>query len=132
MACGEFFYSFVFMEQIKSYNDLIAWQKAIELVRDVYKATQGFPKEEMYGLTSQIRRSAVSIPSNIAEGQARNTKGEFIQFLGIARGSIAELDTQVIISSQLGYLSNETTNDLKDKIAIVNKLNNGLIRSLKA
>jgi four helix bundle protein len=120
------------MEQIKSYNDLIAWQKAIELVRDVYKATQGFPKEEMYGLTSQIRRSAVSIPSNIAEGQARNTKGEFIQFLGIARGSIAELDTQVIISSQLGYLSNETTNDLKDKIAIVNKLNNGLIRSLKA
>jgi four helix bundle protein len=132
VACGEFFYSFVFMEQIKSYNDLIAWQKAIELVRDVYKATQGFPKEEMYGLTSQIRRSAVSIPSNIAEGQARNTKGEFIQFLGIARGSIAELDTQVIISSQLGYLSNETTNDLKDKIAIVNKLNNGLIRSLKA
>ena len=132
MACGEFFYSFVFMEQIKSYNDLIAWQKAIELVRDVYKATQGFPKEEMYGLTSQIRRSAVSIPSNIAEGQARNTKGEFIQFLGIARGSIAEFDTQVIISNQLGYLSNETTNDLKDKIAIVNKLNNGLIRSLKA
>ena len=120
------------MEQIKSYNDLIAWQKAIELVRDVYKATQGFPKEEMYGLTSQIRRSAVSIPSNIAEGQARNTKGEFIQFLGIARGSIAEFDTQVIISNQLGYLSNETTNDLKDKIAIVNKLNNGLIRSLKA
>src|ERR1700737_2650394 len=86
------------------YKNLLVWQKAMTLVSRIYEVTRTFPKEEMYGLTSQIRRAAVSIPSNIAEGQARLTVGEFRQFLGMARGSLAELDTQLVISQQLGYL----------------------------
>lgn len=119
------------MEKIKSYNDLIVWRKAIELVSDIYKATQKFPKEETYGLTSQIRRCAVSVPSNIAEGQARNTTGEFLQFLGIARGSLAELDTQIIIANKLGFLSDEAVKYFREKIADINKLNNGLMKSIR-
>jgi len=80
------------------YRDLIAWQKAMDLVAHVYYITKSFPDEEKFGLVSQMRRCAVSVPSNIAEGQSRNSKGEFIQFLGIARGSIAELTTQILIS----------------------------------
>lgn len=119
------------MDKIKSYNDLIVWQKAIQLVKEIYLATQSFPREEIYGLTSQIRRSAVSVPSNIAEGQARNSTGEFIHFLGIARGSLAELDTQTIIASELGYVSTENGKVLREKNADVNRLINGLIKSLK-
>jgi len=119
------------MEKIKSYNDLITWQKGIELVKEVYKAAQSFPKEEIYGLTSQIRRSAVSIPSNIAEGHARNTTGEFIQFLGIAKGSLAELDTQIIIAAELGFISEQQKNLLREKITEINRLTNGLIKSLR-
>jgi len=119
------------IEKIKSYNDLITWQKGIELVKEVYKATQSFPKEEIYGLTSQIRRSAVSIPSNIAEGHARNTTGEFIQFLGIAKGSLAELDTQIIIAAELGFISEQQKNLLREKITEINRLTNGLIKSLR-
>ena len=119
------------MEQIKSYNDLIVWQKAIALVKDIYKVSQLFPKEEVYGLTSQIRRLSVSIPSNIAEGHARNTTGEYIQFLGIARGSLAELDTQIIIATSLDFLSKEQEKLLRDKTAEVNRLTNALIKSLR-
>lgn len=120
------------MDKIKSYNDLFAWQKSIELVTETYKLTQLFPKEEIYGLTSQIRRSAVSIPSNIAEGQSRNTTGEFIQFLGIAKGSLAELETQFVIANNLNYISNENLADLKKKTADINRLILGLIKSLRA
>ncbi|OIQ00429.1 four helix bundle protein [Candidatus Wirthbacteria bacterium CG2_30_54_11] len=91
----------------KSYKDLIVWQKAIDLVTDIYQVTKHFPKDELYGLTSQIRRSAVSIPSNIAEGECRQSSKELGQFLSIAWGSCAELETQLLIASRLGYLEAE-------------------------
>ena len=78
---------------IKSYEDLIVWQKALDLAEEIYRATRQFPKDELYGLTSQMRRAAVSIASNIAEGHERNSRGEFLQFIGHARGSLAELET---------------------------------------
>ena len=84
------------------YRDLLVWQKGIALVKEVYVLTRGFPDEERFGLISQMRRAAVSIPSNIAEGQARHTTGEFVQFISHAEGSLAELDTQVRISTELG------------------------------
>jgi len=87
------------------FRELIAWQKAMDLVTQIYAVTQGFPSDERYGLTSQMRRCSVSIPSNIAEGQARNSTGEFKQFIGVARGSIAELTTQILIAERLGFLS---------------------------
>jgi four helix bundle protein len=89
---------------MRTYKKLDVWKSGVELVKKVYIATSGFPKEEMYGLTSQIRRSAISIPSNIAESSARNSTKEFIQFLYIALGSAAELETQLIISKDLGFL----------------------------
>jgi four helix bundle protein len=92
------------MEIRGSHRNLIAWRKAMALVLLVYRETAGFPAEEIYGLKSQIRRSAVSIPSNIAEGTARNTLKEWVQFLGIACGSAAELETQVELAIELGYL----------------------------
>jgi four helix bundle protein len=88
-----------------SYKDLIAWQKAMDLAEEIYRATRTFPREKLYGLTSQLRRSAVSVPSNIAEGQGRLTPGEFKQFLGHARGSLLELETQVQLAGRLGYCS---------------------------
>ncbi|MFM7165829.1 MAG: four helix bundle protein [Planctomycetaceae bacterium] len=87
------------------FRELIAWQKAMDLVTQIYAVTLGFPSDERYGLTSQMRRCSVSIPSNIAEGQARNSTGEFKQFIGVARGSIAELTTQILIAERLGFLS---------------------------
>ena len=87
----------------QSYKDLVVWQKGIALAKIVYRLTQNFPPEEKFGLVAQIRRSAVSIPSNIAEGQARRTTGEFIQFISNAEGSVAELDTQLILSMELGF-----------------------------
>jgi four helix bundle protein len=89
---------------MRTYKDLDVWKNEVELVKKIYTTTLDFPKEEMYGLTSQIRRSDISIPSNIAEGSARNGTKEFIQFLYIALGSAAELETQLIISKDLGYL----------------------------
>jgi four helix bundle protein len=91
-----------------SYNDLIVWQRAITMVTEVYRATQSFPREETYGLTSHLRRSAVSVASNIAEGPGRISKGEFRQFLGMARGSLIEMETQVVIACNLGYMKAET------------------------
>ena len=86
-----------------SYRELKVWQRAIELSVAVYKLTSEFPKEELFGLTSQLRRAAVSVASNVAEGYGRGSKGEFRQFLGIARGSILELQTQLVIAKELGY-----------------------------
>ena len=88
-------------EAIQSYKDLIVWKRAMGMVTAVYELTENFPKEEMYGLTSQIRRSAVSVPSNIAEGRARGSSGEFLQFLRVAYGSGAELETQIEIAKRL-------------------------------
>src|SRR5947209_3733164 len=93
-----------------SYQDLVVWREAKSLASLIYRATENFPKREWYGITSQIRRAAVSVPSNIAEGQGRLTKGEFIQFLGHARGSLQEMRTQLEIAADLEYLS---TTDLQ-------------------
>jgi four helix bundle protein len=112
-----------------SYKNLLVWQEAIALVTQVYVVTRCFPREELYGLTSQIRRSAVSVPSNIAEGQARNSTGEFRQFLGIAKGSLAELDTQLVIAANLGYLAEPCP--LFEQLAEVGRMLSGLLASLE-
>jgi len=95
-----------------SYRDLIAWQKALSLVTEIYRVTAAFPKTEIYTLTSQIRRAAISIVSNIAEGQGRNSRGEFLQFLGQGKGSLFELETQLLIAHNLGYLSADSLGEL--------------------
>ena len=92
--------------EIKGHRDLLIWQEAMNLAKDVYARTGSFPREEMYGLTSQMRRAAVSVPSNIAEGAGRSSDKEFRQFLMIARGSLSELETQVILAQELGFLAN--------------------------
>jgi four helix bundle protein len=92
----------------KSYRDLVAWQKAMDLVTAIYEATASFPKEELFGLTSQLRRAAVSIPSNIAEGQGRDGVAEFRHFLRQASGSLMELETQVMIAARLCYVSQDS------------------------
>lgn len=98
-----------------THKDLDIWKLGIELVQEVYKTTVEFPKEEIYGPTNQMRRAAVSIPSNISEGAARSSKKEFIQFLYVALGSLAELETQAIISEKLGYLKNHPLMELIEK-----------------
>ncbi len=115
---------------LRSYRELIAWQKSVELVTQIYSITKEFPRDEIYGLTSQLRRSAVSVPSNIAEGQGRATKGEFIQFLGHARGSLFELETQIVIAEKLGYITPETESQIASKITEVARILNGLLTSL--
>jgi four helix bundle protein len=107
------------------------WQKSKVLAVAVYGATEQFPRAEMYGLTSQLRRSAVSVASNIAEGQGRLTKGEFLQFLGHARGSLLELETQLTISLELKYLSAADYQELEARISEVLRVLNGLIDSLR-
>jgi four helix bundle protein len=116
------------MKKIESHEDLEVWKLAIKFVTNIYKETMNFPKEEMYGLTNQIRRAAISIPSNIAEGAARNSTKEYIQFLYISLGSIAEIETQLIIARNLGFLKSENLS--KDIKNIKGKLIN-LIGSLK-
>jgi len=91
----------------ESYRQLLAWQKAMQLVTRIYTITKQFPREELYGLTNQLRRAAVSVPSNIAEGQARYSAREFHHFLSHARGSLVEIETQVMISENLGYISHD-------------------------
>lgn len=100
------------MGAINSYRDLIVWQKSMTLVTEIYTATKSFPSEELYGLTSQIRRSAVSIPSNIAEGYGRNSTGDYKRFLQIAAGSVFELQTQIEIAVNLKYITIEIFNPL--------------------
>ena len=116
---------------VKQYQDLIAWQKAIALVTEIYKASSSFPRDEMYGLTSQLRRAAVSVPSNVAEGQGRATSGEFIQFLGHARGSLFEVETQAIVAHNLSYLSDAQCETLTANISELGRILNGLITSLQ-
>ena len=116
---------------VQSYRQLIAWQKAMDFVAEVYHATRGFPKEEMYGITSQLRRAAVSIPSNIAEGQGRQTTGEFRQFLGHARGSLLETETQILLSERFEYLDHKTTETLIGQAAELGRILNGLMHSLE-
>ncbi|MEN6449337.1 MAG: four helix bundle protein [Thermoguttaceae bacterium] len=116
---------------IQSYRELIAWQKAMDLVEATYRATSRFPKEEIYGLTAQVRRAAVSIPSNIAEGQGRNTTRDFLHFISIAQGSAKEVETQVLIAERLGYVTNEVSGKLVMQTAEVGRLLSGLTNALK-
>ncbi len=115
---------------IKSYRDLIVWQKALILVSAIYKISEAFPAREMYGLTSQIRRAAVSIPSNIAEGQARQHTGEFVHFLHIALGSLAEVDTQLELAVEMDFTSREQIGTCNQQIEEIRKMLHVLIRSL--
>jgi four helix bundle protein len=117
------------MKKIESFRDLIAWQEGINLVLLIYKLTKVFPRDELFGLVSQMRRCAVSITSNIAEGFSRRNKKEKKQFYYIALGSTTELHNQVIISHKLGYISDTEFHELEDKITLIHKLLNGLIRT---
>ncbi len=112
---------------MSSYKELIVWQKSIQLVIDIYKLTKKFPKEETYGLSSQMQRAVVSIPSNIAEGNDRNSSKEFSQFLRIARGSLAELETQIIISEKLGYTNQEQIAHILNNCYEIGRMINGLL-----
>jgi len=115
---------------IKSYTDLVVWQKAMTLAKDVHQLTQRFPSEEKFGLTAQMRRAAVSVPSNIAEGQGRLSKGEFKQFLGHARGSLYELETQMHLAISFDY-SDKQAALLLGACDEVGRLLNGLLVSLR-
>ena len=116
---------------MRNYKELMVWQKAVGLVREIYKKTAQFPESERFGLTAQIRRAAVSIPANIAEGWGRGTTKEYIQFLLIARGSLMEVETQVIIARELMYLAERDLNSLQAQLEEVGRMLNGLIQSLR-
>ena len=118
-------------EMLKNYKDLKVWQKSYELCLKIYRLTAKFPKEERYGLTSQIRRAAVSIPSNIAEGYGRKTTPDYLRFLYIAYGSICELETQLLLSGDLNYVNQEYLESLKDGTGEVERMLKALIKSLE-
>lgn len=113
---------------MKTHKDLDVWKLSVELVLDIYKITKNFPKEEIYGLTSQIRRSAISIPSNIAEGAGRNSKKEYVHFLYNSMGSLSELETQLMIAEKIGYL---VSSKVFDDITIIRKMLLKLIKYFK-
>ena len=114
---------------MKSYKDLELWQVSMNFVSEVYTLTKSFPKEELYGLTSQIRRCVISIPSNIAEGSSRKGTKEFIQFLWIANGSLSEFETQIEIAQKLGYIA--SIDVILEKVKHIRKMLHGLIHSLE-
>ena len=116
---------------LKNHKDLKVWQKSYRLCLDIYRTTKKFPKEERYGLTSQIRRAAVSIPSNIAEGYGRKTTADYLRFLYIAYGSICELETQLLLSGDLNYVKQENLKALKDGTEEVERMLKALIKSLE-
>ncbi len=116
---------------IKDFRDLEIWKRGIEIVEDIYNSTRTFPKEELFGLTAQIRKSAVSIPSNIAEGFARSSNKEFRQFLFFALGSCAEATTQLIIAAKLHYISKNNAEVFIEKLNILSKMTMSLIKKLK-
>lgn len=120
------------MATVRSYRQLLAWQRAMDLAEAVYRETGAFPIEETYGLRSQIRRSAVSVPSNIAEGQGRKSTREFLHRLSIAHGSLLEAETQLLLSGRFGYLSAGVVDVLLDSASEVGRLLNGLYASLEA
>ncbi len=117
---------------VNSYRDLRVWLISMNVVEQVYNLTRNFPKQETYGLSSQMQRAAVSIPSNIAEGSARETTPNFLRFLAIALGSLAELETQLILAERLAYTDDQTLQNILSKTDEVNRMLRGLQRSLKA
>ncbi len=112
--------------KLQKYNDLIAWQKAMDFVGAVYRASRTFPREEAFGLMSQLRRAVVSIPSNIAEGQSRRETREFLQHLGIAMGSLGEVETQLLIGARLNYITRAKSEELLAMPAELGRVMNGL------
>jgi four helix bundle protein len=120
-----------FVAVVESFRDLLVWQRAVDLSVAVYKLSAEFPRDEIYGLTSQIRRASVSVASNIAEGQGRNSSGEFIQFLGIARGSNLEVQTQLVLSRRLGFGTTQGLTDCEAFSIEVGRMLNGLMNSLQ-
>lgn len=116
---------------VRHYRELVAWQRAMDLVSEVYELTRRFPPAELYGLTNQVRRAAVSIPSNIAEGQGRGVGREFGHHLRIAAGSLNEVETQVLIAERLGYIPAAAVARVLDCSAEVGRVVNGLLKSLK-
>jgi four helix bundle protein len=116
---------------LRNYRDLIAWQKAMDLVELAYVLTKKFPKEEIYGLVAQLRRAAVSVPSNIAEGQGRGSAKEFSYFLAIAHGSLRELETQMLIAQRLTYIDGQQADRFLNLSSEVGRLIIGLKKSLK-
>lgn len=120
------------MGLLRSYRDLDVWKKSIDLVEAVYKASSSWPGEERFGLTNQARRAAVSIPANLAEGAERHGTGEFLQFIGIAKGSLAELETHLTIAERLGFLPAEPARALEQRMAEIGRMLSGLTRSLRS
>jgi four helix bundle protein len=116
---------------VSSYNDLLVWQKSMALAKQVYDATKAFPRDELYALTNQVRRAAVSVPSNIAEGHARDSTKEFLHHLSIALGSLAEVETQLILSQDLQYLPNELLAELLNETSELGRMIRGLQKSLQ-
>jgi four helix bundle protein len=116
---------------IHSHKDLEVWQRAMTFVTDIYASTKNFPKEELYGLTCQIRRAAVSIPSNIAEGRSKRSTKEYIYFVNIAYGSAAELETQLMISQNLGYISPLQLEELLTELGHISRMLNGMYAGLE-
>jgi len=116
--------------RITSYKDLVVWQKALDLVEMVYEVTGRFPREELYGLTNQLRRAAVSVPSNIAEGHSRQSTAEFRNFLSIASGSLAEIETQLLIAKRLNYIESGTLQKLLKTHAEISKMTSALKNKL--
>lgn len=119
------------MEKKADYRELVVWQRAIDLVPTVYSLLRAFPKEETYALADQVRRAVVSIPANIAEGQARQHRKEFLQHLSIAKGSLAELHTLLIVAQRLGYLSGDRLQKLEMALQQVGRPLAGLMNSLR-
>ncbi len=116
--------------KLKSYRDLIVWQKSVNFVTQIYVVTRDFPREELYGLTAQIRRSAVSVPSNIAEGYGRNSRNDYARFLQIANGSLYEIQTQLEISLNLSYLSESRFNEIYEQSREIERMLSSLIRKI--
>ena len=114
----------------RNYRDLVVWQDSIQLAKTIYKLTEKFPKHETYALSDQIRRAVVSVPSNTAEGQARKAPGDFRRFLHISLGSLAEVDTQLVLAQEFGYLNGDDVGGLFDQIQVLRKKLYALINSL--
>lgn len=116
----------------RNYRELVVWQEGIQLAKDVYKLTEKFPRQETYALADQIRRAVVSVPSNIAEGQARKAPGDFSRFLHISLGSLAEVDTPLIVAQEFGYMNKEDLHTMDEQIQRLRKKLYALINSLPA
>lgn len=119
------------LEKIKSYRDLIAWQKSMKLVTDIFLVTEEFPNSQLYTLTNQLQRAAISIPSNIAEGFSRKTSRNFLHFLSISMGSLYEVQTQIEIAQNIGYMNDEQKDEIMEQTIEIEKILHGLMRSIR-